>query len=119
MEGVLEAFHAEHERLFGYANRESPISIDTLRVRTIGTQAKPEAVARSTDGPPPEPVERRALRLGGRWIEDVPVYDWGSLRPGFAVEGPAIIQQDLATILVPGGYIARLGDFGDLEMVKD
>ncbi|CAH1687356.1 N-methylhydantoinase A [Hyphomicrobiales bacterium] len=119
LDAILAAFHAEHERLFGHANPEAPVSIDTLRVRTVGRQAKPGAVALAGTGTEPDPIERRRIRSGGRWLDDVPVYAWGDLSPHWAGSGPAIIQQDLATILVPPGYGARVGALGDLELVKD
>ena len=119
LEDVLTAFHAEHERLFGHANPDAPVSIDTLRVRTIGRQAKPQAAALGTVGAAPKPVEHRRIRSGGRWLDDVPVYAWDDLAPHWAGPGPAIIQQDLATILVPPGYGACVGALGDLELVKD
>jgi N-methylhydantoinase A len=116
---VFEAFSAEHERLFGHANRNAPATIDTLRVRTVGLQAKPAATAVDPAPRQPEPVERRNLRLGGRWVPDAPVFAWADLVPDWSTVGPAIIQQDLATILVPEGYVASVGALGDLELLKD
>jgi N-methylhydantoinase A len=118
-EAVLEAFHAEHERLFGHAARGTPVATDTLRVRTIGRQRKP------SDAPLPPaadtsaaPSARRRLRFGRAWVEDVPIYDWAELPRGWEAAGPAVVQQDLATILVPPGYNARLGLRGDLELAR-
>ncbi|MBS7701100.1 MULTISPECIES: hydantoinase/oxoprolinase family protein [unclassified Chelatococcus] len=119
LDAIVAAFHAEHERLFGHANPEAPVSIDTLRVRTVGRQAKPGAAVLAGAGTEPQAVERRRVRSGGRWLEDVPVYAWSDLSPHWAGAGPAIIQQDLATILVPPGYAAQVGALGDLELVKD
>lgn len=119
MDDMLAAFHAEHERLFGHSNPGSPVSIDTLRVRTIGRQAKPGTATLASGSTSPAPVERRRLRSAGRWVDGVPVYAWSDLGPQATMPGPAIIQQDLATILVPAGYAARVGKFGDLELSKD
>ncbi|MGG5822727.1 hydantoinase/oxoprolinase family protein [Falsiroseomonas sp. HW251] len=116
---MLEAFHVEHERLFGHANREAPVAIDTLRVRTTGRQAKPSGdPLPPADIAPPTPVTRRALRFGRAWVDDVPIYDWGDLPRGWQAQGPAIVQQDLATILVPPGYAVQLGLRGDLELAR-
>jgi N-methylhydantoinase A len=119
MAAAEAAFHDEHQRLFGHANRKAPVAIDALRVRTIGRQPKPEArpmprqaVARI------EPIERRPIHLGGRWLPDTPVYAWGDLPFGSSIAGPAIVQQDLATILVPDGFGASVGALGDLDIRK-
>lgn len=113
-------FHAEHQRLFGHANQAASISIDNLRVRTIGRQPKPSTAQLATrlDISAPTPDELRCIRLGKRWMEDVPVYAWSLLPPGWSSPGPAVIQQDLATILVPDGYLAKVGYLGDLEMTR-
>lgn len=116
---VLEAFHAEHERLFGHANRDAAVATDTLRLRTIGRQRKP------SDAPLPPaaatavaPRTHRRLRFGRAWVEAVPVFDWADLPPGWETAGPAVVRQDLATILIPPGYAARVGPRGDLDMTR-
>jgi N-methylhydantoinase A len=119
MAGVFGAFHTEHNRLFGHSTPAAPVAIDTLRVRTSGRQAKPVAVPLvSEQGPAARPTEHRRLRFGRKWIEDVPVFDWTELSPGWTILGPCIIQQDLATVLVPPSYEARVGVLGDLELSR-
>ncbi len=119
MASVVAAFHAEHQRLFGHSTPSAPVAVDTLRVRTVGRQAKPSANPLPSAGiSEAVPTEHRRLRLGRRWIEEVPVFDWGGLSPGWSITGPCIIQQDLATVLVPPAYEARVGIFGDLELSR-
>jgi len=65
------------------------------------------------------PIERRTLRLAGWTHEEAPVFTWEQLATGWSHEGPTVIQQELATILVPDGYVARIGAFGDLELEKE
>ena len=112
------AFHAEHERLFGHAERQSPVAIDDLRLKTIGRQAKPPATPFRRDAATDTaPRQARPIRFGSRTIPDVPVHAWDQLSPGWSSQGPAIIEQDLATILVPPTYLVRVGEFGDLDLV--
>lgn len=119
MAAAESAFHEEHERLFGHANRTAPVAIDALRVRTIGRQPKPEARSLPPrDSTVVEPIERRPIHVGGRWRPDTPVFAWGDLPFGSSISGPAIIQQDLATILVPDGFDASVGELGDLDIRK-
>ena len=66
----------------------------------------------------PRPIETRPILVEGRWVDEAPVYSWPEMRVGQRIEGPAIVQQDLATILVPQGFRAKLTAFGDLEMMK-
>jgi N-methylhydantoinase A len=119
MQAVHDLFHAEHARLFGHANRTGRVAIDNLRLQTIGVQAKPSAHATEAGRARVSlPAQKRALRLAGQWHENAPVYAWDDLPAGWSGAGPAIIQKDLATILVPAGYTAMLGSLGDLELVK-
>jgi hypothetical protein len=59
------------------------------------------------------------LRLGGHQLDDALVFAWKDLPQGWSWPGPIVIQQDLATILVPQSYTAHVSALGDLELVKD
>ncbi|WP_414474081.1 hydantoinase/oxoprolinase family protein [Microvirga sp. M2] len=119
LDAVFALFHREHHRLFGHCDENSPVVIDNLRLRTIGRQAKPAAVPLDPGEPlEPRPIETRPILVEGRWVAEAPVYSWPEMRVGQRIEGPAIVQQDLATILVPQGFRAKLTAFGDLEMTK-
>lgn len=117
--GAKEAFGREHERLFGHSDAEAAIAIDALRVRMIGYQEKPHANAiaapRSAGA---ASRRRRRLYLGGVWHEAAPVLAWADLVPGDAVAGPAIIERDIATILVPPGFSATIDAMGNLDIVR-
>src|SRR5262249_16954865 len=117
MEEARARFHREHERLFGHANPEAPVAIDNLRLRSVGRQAKPP-LAPLSRASSADAAERRELRLNGAWAKDCPIFAQARLAPGFSVEGPAIIEQDLSTLLVPQGFRATLGPFGDVELTQ-
>jgi N-methylhydantoinase A/oxoprolinase/acetone carboxylase beta subunit len=55
------------------------------------------------------------VTIGGRRHEAVPIHRWPD-RPGWGADGPAIVEQDLATVFVPPGYRAELSPFGDLDI---
>lgn len=118
MEAARRRFHEEHERLFGHANAASAVAIDNLRLRSFGRQMKP-SLRQLPKAEAPAPSERRKLRLNGGWAGDCPVVAQSLLAPGFALAGPAIIEQDLATLLVPRGFGARVGPYGDIELEKE
>jgi N-methylhydantoinase A len=119
VEALTAGFHDEHERLFGHANRAARTAVDALRLQTVGRQAKPPAGRRGGGLQDGAPVELRDLRIAGGWARGVPVHEWDGLPGGWSAVGPAIIQQDLATIFAPPGYVARLGTLGDLELTKE
>jgi len=111
-----DRFHAEHQRLFGHCDKTAAVAIDSLRLRSVGRQAKPKLRALA-EGPAPEPLEHREVRLNGRWM-DARVFGQAKLSPGFTIEGPAIFEHALATLLVPPRFSARVGAYGDIEMAR-
>jgi N-methylhydantoinase A len=114
------AFHAEHERLFGHADPTATIAINELRVRTAGVQAKPGTELPERCGPAAvEATERRTLRFGGQAHEGCAVWSRDALMPGWSGTGPAIIEQDVATILVPPGFKAKVAPLGDLWLTME
>lgn len=116
--GIQEHFHAEHERLFGHADRDAPVAIDEFRLKTVGVQAKPSATPLPRGQSEVAPKGHRAMRNEGSSTSHVPVFDWLELPVGWRQSGPALVEQDLATIFIPPGYRAEIGAFGDLDMRK-
>lgn len=120
MAGIDDAFHAEHERLYGHRS-SGATEIVAIRVRVAGELPAP-AVDRAT-------VDRvagddarlgvREVRFGDRVFPDVPVLDRARLSAGSRFRGPVIIEQGEATTLVPPAFIVAVRDTGDLEMTRE
>lgn len=120
IEAYARTFHAEHLRLFGHNDPHGAIAIDEARVRLMGALPKPGATPAAKGAKAaPGPMRRRDLRYRGNWIEGVPIYAREELPPGWTGSGLAVIEQDNATILVPPGFAATVGEFGDLMLRKD
>ena len=114
---LAAAFHAEHRRRYGHADPAARIEIIALRLRMRGALPGPGAVKLPPGGPEPIPRARK-LRFGGAWYE-APVYRWGDLPVGWRGRGPAVVEQETATVVVPRGFSVTLGDFGDLTLQKE
>jgi N-methylhydantoinase A len=115
LERTVAAFHAEHERTYTYATPELPVELVNVRVSAQGP-AWPFAPKPldATGGTPPGPALRRVYFPGaGGWAE-CPVHEAGALAPETALTGPAIITQDLSTIVVEPGHRARVDRFGNV-----
>jgi N-methylhydantoinase A len=115
---IAQAFHAEHQLLFGHARPEAEIEIIALRLRTRGRLPGPPAgPPRHTEKTAPA-AHSRPARFAGAW-HDTSVHDWTTLPPGWRGSGPAIIEQETATVVVPPGFTVRLGTLGDLLLEKE
>ena len=117
-EGDVRArFHAEHERLFGYADRERSVELVHLRLTEtvpgptfyVPPAAKPAAAART---------RRQRLLLSGRW-QRATVVERADLGRGSVVEGPALICEFSATTVVPRGWRAAVHASGHLEIRRE
>lgn len=110
----LDAFHTEHDRLYGYADRGRPVEVVNLRLLAVGKG--PEL--------PVEQTHRRAgavpaahrVRWDGRWANAKLILR-DHLGVGASVRGPAIIAEFSATTCVPPGWRARLRRSGHLEIL--
>jgi N-methylhydantoinase A len=120
LERLHEAFHAEYERLYSYADRSTEIEFLELRVRIAGTLPTPRAGggAPAGDGGAARPPGRRAIRMDGGMVAAAPVRARATLGPGERIDGPAIVEQDDTTILIGPGYVAETLPTGDLLMTR-
>lgn len=117
LKAIASAFHDEHRRLFDHADVGAAVAIDELRTRSHGTRPKPH-------GEPPQcgpmtssaPRRHRDLRLDGSVVANVPVYTRDDLPAGWKSSGPAIIEQDVATVLVPQEFEVEVSPLGDLKL---
>ena len=65
----------------------------------------------------PQPQARVSMFAAGAWAE-VGLYPRAGLRPGQAIDGPAIIAEELATTVVEPGWQAAVTDRGDLLLSR-
>ena len=119
-EHVAEAgdrFHGEHEREYGYSDREQALEVVHVRVFGRFEVEKPqlEAAAPSEDAPDGAKVARQSVWLDGEEREAT-VYDRGHLRPGMEVAAPAIVVEESSTTVVPPDTATRIDEFGNLRM---
>jgi N-methylhydantoinase A len=117
--GIAAAFHAEHNRLYGYSLEDegTPVEIINVRVQAIGLTDKPSARREPWAGADAADAlkSRRAVYVPERaCFEEVPVYDGHRMRHGNRIDGPAVIEQDTTAIFVSGSFdcvVDALGSF--------
>ncbi|MSR15528.1 MAG: hydantoinase/oxoprolinase family protein [Gammaproteobacteria bacterium] len=103
VEEALEGFHQQYEAFSGHAYRGTQV-IEIVNLRVSGQILQPK--------PPPESRLRgsgEAIAIGRRQtyfldaadLIDCAIYSRQKLQVGTQLEGPAIVEQDDSTILVP------------------
>jgi N-methylhydantoinase A len=103
---LLQRFHAEHKRRYGYSSAEREVEIVTLRLRS--RVASPEKLPAMKIAPVREELKVSSAQVvfGGRRLS-AQVLPRATLKPGRRYRGPAIITEYSATTVVPPGLIFK------------
>jgi N-methylhydantoinase A len=115
---VVDRFHDEHERLYGYCYREQPhhgVEWVNLRVSGIGPITRPRLKRVATgDG------DLAGARTGTRAVTfqdeavPTPILARERLHAGDVIAGPAIIEEFGSTVPIHPGFTARVDDLANL-----
>ena len=115
---IVEGFHTQHHLDYGYAFEEGEVELITIRV--IGMERVAPLEVSTLDQANGANTTEEALIYHAETVFDdgqslqTPRYDRNKLRAGHVVSGPSIIIQHNSTILVPPGYVAQTGEYGNL-----
>ena len=109
---AVAAFHRLHERLYNFAQEDTPVEIVTLRVDARGVFPSPSL----RELPPAGPIADARIGMQTVSLASGPaaaaIYARDRLGAGARIDGPAILTQlDATTLLLPGqvGRIDRVG----------
>jgi N-methylhydantoinase A len=115
---TVAAFHKLHERLYTFAQQDTPVEIVTLRVDARGIFPRPAA----RHLPPAGPVEDARAGTQPVFLETGPVeagiYARQRLGAGARIAGPAILSQLDATTLILPGQIGVVDSIGNLIITE-
>jgi 5-oxoprolinase (ATP-hydrolysing) len=123
---MVAAFEAAYQRRFSFLMRDKQIVVEAVSTELIGASAVD--VERPGDGGgggggsdaaggDGGAVERVRVFTAGRW-RDVPLFRRTDLRPGDAVDGPAIIVEENATTVVEPGWRAGVNELAHLLLTR-
>jgi N-methylhydantoinase A len=113
VEAAIAAFHRRNERLYTFAQPDTPVEIVTLRVDALGMLPPPQLPELPPGGDPAAAIVRHQLIALAAGRADAPIYDRARLGAGDRIAGPAILTQLDATTLLPG-QTAEVHRFGSL-----
>jgi N-methylhydantoinase A len=119
-EAIAAAFHQRHERRYGYAARDEPVELATVRVTATGAGSPrpPATEARGVRSDAADAVTgARRVWDAGDFVEAA-VYDRERLGAGAAFDGPAIVEQYDTTCWIPTGWNAAADAGGNLILEK-
>ncbi|HUQ10363.1 MAG TPA: hydantoinase B/oxoprolinase family protein [Steroidobacteraceae bacterium] len=119
-ESLTREFLDSYRSRYGFHVPGRAIVIDTLSVAARGRNADsgtapppaPKPLSRHAS---PSPRARRPVYFDGEW-RDTPFFEREQLRPGDAVDGPAVICERNTTIVIERGWRATLTPGDDLML---
>jgi N-methylhydantoinase A len=113
VEELREDFHAMHKDVFASNDPESSIEIVAWRARVRCRLRAGEINVL----PEPTPIGRRGLRrlyFPETGMVEAEVWPFSTMEPGVPLEGPAIVESPITTIIIDPGASAERTDAGSL-----
>jgi N-methylhydantoinase A len=112
-------FDAMYDRLYGYSAPEIDITITAVGVS--GTGPRPLFTLPELESGGAEPSEesvmaKETVHIEGKAWEEVPCFSRSLLRPDNTIEGPALIDDEMTTIIVPPETTACIDNFGNVRI---
>jgi N-methylhydantoinase A len=99
---ALAAFHEDYEAVYSQSDHAAPVEFVNIRVTISGETPRP-AIAELPAANGVRPAWRtRDVFIDGAW-QAATVYEREELRAGQELNGPAVVEQDDTTVLLPAG----------------
>lgn len=119
--GTVEQMHAAfedaHQRQFGFVMQNRALELSTAMVQVTsqsGAEAE-EQTREKGNAARPEPQTHVQTFMDGQ-THKCPMYARESLTPGMQIDGPAIIQDPVSTLIVEPGWQGEISELNHLVM---
>ena len=119
---LVEGFHREHEKTYGYRSDEENVQLTAVRVVARGLSDLPRVPDRlevaTVEGWRPSGARECFFGPEHGWVR-TEVMDRGDLTAARKVPGPAIIEEDNSLTVVLPGWTARLDDWSNIVLERE
>lgn len=118
MKDMIDKFHKEHNRTYGYCNENMRIQMVNYRVSAVGSIEKPDLDedAVNSSAHQPKAIEvREVLFEGENKYLPTSVYQRDNIELGCTIYGPAIIEQMDSTTIIPPKWTAYTDGFNNIR----
>jgi N-methylhydantoinase A len=109
----VNEFHRRNEEARLIEARSQEPMVRGVRLVATGLVDPPARVELERVTAPPVPIGSRSVHTGDD-RHDAPVFDGEALRPGPAIQGPAIVQYPFTTLMLRPGDVATVLPSGDV-----
>lgn len=114
---VAADFHRMHEQRFSYANPADTVEFVTLRLDAVG-RLPTISLSSPTSEAPLNDARTRKVYFGTTW-HDARVWRRDAITESESIAGPAVIEEDYTTVLLPPGWTARRKPHGHIIATRE
>jgi len=114
VEDVRRVFEEKHRAVYGFTLEDRGVEVVVARVFAVIRRVKPSLPKPVARGEPKVREARKAYFKDG-WAT-APVYWRDDLPLGYRLEGPAVVEEYDSTTIIPPGWVAVVGDLGELRL---
>lgn len=113
------AFERVHREQFGFVMEGASLIAALIDVEVLGGGAKDlEAAAAALGAEEAVACGETDFWSGGEW-RSAPIYRRSDLKPGNVVPGPAVVLENISTIVVEPGWQAAINAFGHVVLTRE
>ena len=115
---LAEAFETVYAALYRHVHEREAIVIDACRLVAYGILPLLSLMQSDVGGVDPSAAQHAERRVySGAWV-DVPCYWFDRLAPGMLLEGPAMVDSDSTTVVLPKEAVAEIDTYGSLVITQ-
>ena len=118
LDEIAASFHDTHRVRYGHSTPSAPIEFVNLRLAAMGRIAGEPVPVGVPSSRSDADAGTRAIVFAGE-AHETPVVLRAGLLPGDERSGPAVIEEDSSTTVVPPGWRVRVDDGGNLLISRD
>jgi N-methylhydantoinase A len=111
---ALQAFHSDYAQFYGYQRPEEVVEIVGLIVTASGHRLGPRAHFGTADGAAVAASSMREVFFHSAGLCETAIVQRSSLQAGSEFSGPAIVEEELSTTVVPPGASAVVHPSGSI-----
>ncbi|MCC2096732.1 MAG: 5-oxoprolinase, partial [Hyphomicrobiales bacterium] len=107
---IVAEFERIHQEQFGFTMPDTPLIAELIEIEATGGGAGQVEAKEPVVTSAPKHIETTRFFAGGEWL-DAKAFKRAEMKPGHKVTGPAIILEDIGTIVVEPGWQAEVNTF--------
>jgi N-methylhydantoinase A len=116
--GLIDRFHEQHVRFYGYRLEGREVHLVNVRVTAIGATAHAHWPERPGSDAPARPAAQRTVLVASGTRVPAPVYRFEELTAGQAIDGPAVIEYSGSTLFLAPGWNARFDSLMNARLTR-